>query len=90
MKTFWIRTASAIVYAALFIGSLLAGFFLKNPNVGLFIFGAFLLFVAIGCTFEFFRMVSIQGSSFGKRVSSLSAMPPIPWFPCSILLFRSV
>ena len=63
MKTFWIRTASAIVYAALFIGSLLAGFFLKNPNVGLFIFGAFLLFVAIGCTFEFFRMVSTQGST---------------------------
>lgn len=62
MKTFWIRTASAVVYAVLFLGSLLSGFLLKNPVAGLAIFSAFLCFVMLGGTFEFFRMVKTQGS----------------------------
>lgn len=62
MKTFWIRTASAIVYALLFIGTMISGFLLHSGKAGLIIFGAFLLFVAIGCTFEFFRMVQTQGA----------------------------
>ncbi len=61
MKTFWIRTASATVYALLFIGSLLGGYFLHNAKAGMIIFGSFLMFVNIGCTFEFFRMVDKQG-----------------------------
>lgn len=62
MKTFWIRTASATVYAVLFLGTLLSGRLLNNPKLGLVLFGAFLLFVTIGCTYEFFRMVGKQGA----------------------------
>lgn len=62
MKTFWIRTASAVVYALLFLGTLLSGRLLGNPHLGLVLFGAFLLFVNVGCTFEFFRMVKTQGA----------------------------
>ena len=62
MKTFWIRTASAVVYAVLFLGSLLSGFFIKNPVYGLLIFSTFLGIVMLGCTYEFFRMVKTQGS----------------------------
>lgn len=62
MKTFWIRTASAAVYVLLFLGTLLSGRLLGNPKLGLLLFGAFLLFVTVGCTFEFFRMVEQQGA----------------------------
>lgn len=62
MKTFWIRTASAVVYVVLFLGTLLSGFLLKEPKVGLLIFGAFLVFVTVGCTYEFNRMVKKQGA----------------------------
>lgn len=63
MKKFLIRTASATVYAVLFIGSMLSGRLLDNPLAGHLILMAFLLFVAMGCTFEFYRMVKGQGSS---------------------------
>ena len=62
MKKFLIRTASATVYAVLFIGSMLSGKLLGNPEAGHLILMAFLLFVALGCTFEFYRMVKGQGS----------------------------
>lgn len=62
MKTFWIRTASATVYAVLFLGTLLSGRLLNNPKLGLVLFGAFMLFVTVGCTYEFFRMVGKQGA----------------------------
>ena len=62
MKKFLIRTASATVYAVLFIGSVLSGKLLGNPVAGHLILMAFLLFVALGCTFEFYRMVKGQGS----------------------------
>ncbi len=62
MKKFLIRTASAAVYAVLFIGSMLSGRLLDNPVAGHLILMAFLLFVALGCTFEFYRMVKGQGS----------------------------
>lgn len=139
MKTFWIRTASAVVYALLFLGTLLSGRLLGNPQLGLVLFGAFLLFVNAGCTFEFFRMVKTQGArpsrvlgyifsltamllviaiplvdnpllgfglvfgrspcsrrvspfrplcSCGNRATSPSAMPPTPWFRCSISACR--
>lgn len=66
MKTFWIRTASAAVYALLFLGTLLSGQLFHNFNLGLVLFGAFLLFVAMGCSYEFFRMVAQQGAKPGK------------------------
>ena len=62
MKTFWIRTVSAVVYVLLFLGSMFSGVLLGNEKVGMLIFGAFLLFVTIGCSFEFFRMVRLQGA----------------------------
>lgn len=77
MKTFWIRTASAVVYALLFLGTLLSGRLLGNPQLGLVLFGAFLLFVNVGCTFEFFRMVKTQGARPSRvlgYIFSLTAM----------------
>lgn len=62
MKNFWTRTVSAIVYVALFLGSIYSGKLLGNELVGDIIFSAFLLFVACGCTFEFFRIVGQQGA----------------------------
>ena len=62
MNKFWTRTASAAVYATLFIGSIYSGRLIGNNVVGLYILLAFLLFVTIGCTFEFFRMVGVQNA----------------------------
>lgn len=62
MKTFWIRTASAAVYALLFIGTMYSGTLLHNQDLGVLIFMAFLLFVAVGSTFELFRIIHTQGS----------------------------
>ena len=47
MKTFWIRTVSAIVYVILFLGTMFSGVFTGNLQVGVLIFGAFLLFVTV-------------------------------------------
>ena len=63
MKNFWTRTVSAIVYVALFLGSIYSGKLLGNELLGDIIFTAFLLFVACGCTFEFFRIVGQQGAT---------------------------
>lgn len=63
MRTFWIRTASAVVYALLFLGTMYSGLLLGNDLLGTILFTAFLLFVTIGGTFEFFRMVKQQGSA---------------------------
>lgn len=60
MKTFWIRTASATVYALLFLGSIYIGRIVGNQTVGDVAFGLFLLFVTCGCTFEFFRIAAQQ------------------------------
>ncbi len=63
MKNFWVRTVSAVVYVALFLGCIYSGLLLNNKLVGGIILTAFLLFVACGCTFEFFRIVSKQGAT---------------------------
>ena len=63
MKTFWIRTASATVYAVLFLGSIYSSRLLDNDLVGSIILAAFALFVTIGCTFEFYRLVGKQGAT---------------------------
>lgn len=62
MNNFWTRTVSAVVYVVLFLGCIYSGLLLGNKQVGGLILTAFLLFVACGCTFEFFRMVDQQGA----------------------------
>lgn len=62
MKTFGIRTASATVYAVLFLGCILSNRIFNSDYAGRLILTAFALFVAEGCTFEFFRMVAKQGA----------------------------
>ena len=62
MKNFWVRAASAVVYVALFLGCIYCGQLTGNAIVGWFVFTGFLLFVACGCTFEFFRIVAQQGA----------------------------
>ena len=94
MKTFWIRTASATVYALLFLGTLLSGRLLNNPKLGLLLFGAFLLFVTMGCTFEFFRMVGKQGAvpcrllGYAYAVITLVAILISPILSDALLGFR--
>ena len=60
MKTFWIRTASATVYALLFLGSIYSGRLLGNSKVGIAILTGFALFVSLGCAFEYFRIAKQQ------------------------------
>ena len=74
MKTFWIRTASAAVYVLLFLGTLYSGRLTGNALLGQVLFGAFLLFVAVGCTFEFFRMVEQQGAKPSRVLGYLFAV----------------
>ncbi len=73
MKTFWIRTASAAVYVILFLGTLLSGYLLDNMQVGQALFAAFLLFVTLGGTYEFFRMVAQQGAQPCRQLGYLFA-----------------
>ena len=61
MKTFWIRTASATVYALLFLGSIYSGR-LVGETWGTVILSAFALFVALGCTFEYYRIAEKHGA----------------------------
>jgi phosphatidate cytidylyltransferase len=63
MKNFWIRTVSAVVYVVLFLGCIFSGDLLGNKTIGGLILTSFLLFVACGCTFEFFRIVGQQGAT---------------------------
>ena len=63
MKNFWVRAASAVVYVALFLGCIYSGDLTGNKLLGGVILAAFLLFVACGCTFEFFRIVKQQGAT---------------------------
>ena len=60
MKTFWIRTASATVYALLFVGSIYSGRMIGNRNWGIVILTAFALFVALGCSFEYYRIAKMH------------------------------
>lgn len=74
MKTFRIRTASAVVYVLLFLGSMFSGVLTGNTRLGMLIFGAFLLFVTVGCSFEFLRMVTLQGARPSKWLAYLFAV----------------
>lgn len=68
MKTFWIRTASATVYALLFIGSIYSGRLINNQGIGVAILTLFSLFVAEGCTFEYYRMACTKGLNPNRPV----------------------
>lgn len=74
MKNFWVRTASAAVYASLFLGSVYSGALLDNPFWGNIILTAFALFVTIGCTFEFYRLIDKQGASPSRAVGYVVAV----------------
>ncbi len=63
MKNFWVRAASAVVYVALFLGCIYSGELTGSKLWGGVILAAFLLFVACGCAFEFFRIVKQQGAT---------------------------
>lgn len=86
MKNFWTRTASASIYALLFLSSIYSGQLLGNKLWGGVIFTAFLLFVACGCTFEFFRIVARQDATpcrplgYAYTVAGLLALSGISSF----------
>ena len=73
MKNFWTRAASAVVYVALFLGCIYSGALLGDKTLGGIIFAAFLLFVSCGCTFEFYRMVGLQGATPCKPLGYILA-----------------
>ena len=96
MKTFWIRTLSATVYAALFLGSILSGH-LVGETWGTIILLAFSLFVTIGCTFEYYRIAEKQNAKPNKVlgyimsinlvvVLGLNGLIPLPGWVVAILL----
>ena len=60
MKTFWIRTASATVYALLFVGSIYSGRLIGSKDWGIVILTLFALFVALGCSFEYYRIAAMH------------------------------
>ena len=74
MKPFLTRTISAVVYVILFLGTLLSGRLLHHPRLGLVLFGLFLLFVTVGCTFEFFRLVERQGAKPNRLLGYILAV----------------
>lgn len=83
MKKFWIRTASAVAYVALFVGTMYSGVLLNNDLAGRLIFMAFLLFVAVGCTFEYFRMVKKLGAKPIEWLGYLATIAVV-LFGCSL------
>ncbi len=84
MKNFWVRAISAVVYVALFLGCIYSGELLGNRTLGGIILSAFLLFVACGCTFEFFRIVRQQGATpcvplgYGLTAAALLMIAVVP------------
>ncbi|MBQ9864121.1 MAG: phosphatidate cytidylyltransferase [Bacteroidales bacterium] len=68
MKTFWIRTASATVYALLFVGSIYSGRMIGSQDWGIVILTAFALFVALGCTFEYYRIATMHNHQPNKAL----------------------
>ena len=74
MKTFLIRTASAIVYVLLFVGTMFSGLLMGNVRVGVLLFAAFLLLVTVGCSYEFLRLVWQQGARPCRPLAYLIAI----------------
>ena len=90
MKTFWIRTASATVYAVLFLGSIYSSRLLDIPLLGQCIFTTFALFVTLGCTYEFYKLVGKQGAKPSKALGFGVATILLLWLmlPWDIMPWR--
>ena len=95
MSNFWTRTVSAVVYVLLFLGCIYSGKLLGSDTWGAVIFAAFLLFVGCGCTFEFYRMVAMQGASPSRWIGyavtvvcSISVLAPIGVKTLSTAIFE--
>ena len=76
MKNFWVRTASATVYAILFLGSIYSGRLLGNAVAGTVILTAFALFVAIGCWFGYDGLVRYPSTPAAALYEEIEAAPP--------------
>ena len=88
MKTFWIRTASATVYALLFLGSIYSGLLVGN-TWGIIILSAFALFVAEGCAFEYYRIVEKQNARPVKPLGyAFVALMIAVWIFHNVLFLR--
>lgn len=87
MKNFWTRTLSATIYALLFVGCIYAKQLTGSLLAGSLIFAAFILFVAEGCTFEFFRLVEKAGARPIKPVGYLLSAIISLSISLSIILF---
>lgn len=62
MKKFWIRTASSVVYVALFLGTMFSGKIFGDDVAGQIVFAAFLVAVSMGCTYEFYKISKLKGA----------------------------
>lgn len=74
MKNFWIRTLSATVYAALFVFCIYATKIFEDVEIGAMFFIAFTLFVTVGGTFEFFRIVEMQGAKPMRTIGYITSI----------------
>lgn len=94
MKTFWIRTASAVVYAALFLGAIFIGSITGNTNLGNIVLTLFGVFVASGCATEYYRIAELGGSHPSKYLGiALTALATIIcgcWFCNFGVLIRTI
>lgn len=88
MKKFWIRTASSVIYVALFVGTMLSGKIMYNDGAGTIVFLLFLLFAACGCTFEFYRIARLKSAKPIKWMGYLAVCMIILLFSILILFFR--
>ena len=85
MKNFWVRAVSAVVYVALFLFCIYSGALTGSKLWGGVILTAFLLFVACGSTFEFFRIVKQQGATpsqplgYAYAVAALLALSAVAY-----------
>lgn len=77
------RSITGLVYAVLFIGAICSGQMVEGmPQLGL-CFAAFLMVVLVGCTFELFKMISVQGASPVKWLGYLFAIALMMASVCS-------
>ena len=77
------RTISGAVYVILFVGAIYCGRITGNKMLGTLVLKAFLLFVTIGGTFEYFRMIEKKGDRPNRWIGYLMAALSI----CSIPVF---
>lgn len=68
------RSITGLVYAVVFIGAICSGQMVEGlPQLGL-CFAAFLMVVLVGCTYELFKMITVQGATPVKWLGYLFAV----------------